>query len=363
MDFSRDSLINELTNTKGDYRNAIISYTDNLLSKGMPVIFSLKHFSIIMGMEYSDLRKILQCIDGYYAYFLIKKRNGGKRRLVVPYNNLKVIQRWILHEILEKVNVHPQCKGFVRGSGTLANALPHVGQEYIRKFDIKDFFENITVKRVYGIFREIGYSKAVSYDLASFCTLKLNDEKFNRMGRFKKNSFKYLHDKGIAVLAQGAPTSPVLSNLVCRHLDKRLENYAIHNGIKYTRYADDLTFSSNDPNKLPKSSFIQKVLSEDNFTLNTKKTGTFGKNSRQMVTGILINGDNPRVPQKFKRQIYRHLHFCQKFGPNDHFKYVKPELDHARQWLYGKIYYVNSIEPEEAKKMFAIADSLDWGLL
>lgn len=363
MDFSRDSLISELTHTKEDYRNTIISYTDNLLDKGMPVIFSLKHFSIITGMEYSVLQQMLQGIDGFYAYFLIKKKNGGKRRLVVPYNNLKLIQRWIHKEILEKLNVHPQCKGFIRGSGTLANALPHVGQEYIRKFDLKDFFESINVKSVYGIFREIGYSKAVSHDLASFCTLKLSDEKFSRMGRFKKNWFKSLYDKGIAVLAQGAPTSPALSNLICRHLDKRLENYAIKNGIKYTRYADDLTFSSNDPKKLPKSSFIQKVLSKENFTLNTEKTGTYGKNSRQMVTGILIDGDKPRVPQKFKRQIYRHLHFCQKFGVEAHFKYVMPNCGHARDWLYGKIYYVKSIEPEEAKKMFEIANSLEWGLL
>ena len=108
---------------------------------------------------------------------------------------------------------------------------------------------------------------------------------------------------------------------------------------------------------------IKKIVEEESLQLNYSKTGTYGPESRQMVTGILIDGEKPRVPQKFKRQIYRHLHFCEKYGPLAHFDHVMPGYSHARQWLYGKILYVYSIEPEIAKDMIAKANALDWGLL
>ena len=363
MDFSRDSLLKELENTNVEYKKVIIEYTDNLLKKDLPVIYSLNHFAGILGLDLSELKTIIHNIDGYYAYYLIKKKHGGKRRIVTPYRNLKMIQTWILHEILNKIPVHSQSKGFVKGSNTLQNAKPHISKQYIRNFDLKDFFESITIDRVYGVFLSLGYSPAVSFDLASLCTLKISDYKFENLSRYKKNYFRYLHVKPQAVLAQGAPTSPALANLICRHLDERFWKFSLSRGIQYTRYADDLTFSSNQLELLPNTSFVNKIVNEEGLQLNYQKIGTYGKSSRQMVTGILINGESPKLPQKFKRQIYRHLHFCKKFGTYSHFNHIMPNYAHARQWLYGKIMYVNSIEPDEAKKMLSIANSLDWGLL
>lgn len=364
MDFPRDSFIQQLDGCNPQFRSTIIEYTDNLIKKELPVLYSLKHFAGIIGIEYSELNSVINNIDGYYAYFTIKKKHSKKRRrIVVPYQNLKRIQRWILHEILDKIPVHPQCKGFVKGGSTYQNASPHVGMSFIRKFDFKDFFESITVQRVYGLFLEIGYSPAVSHDLAALCTLKLEEKKYQSLKGYKQSCFRYLYEKPKAVLAQGAPTSPAIANLICRRLDSRLTKYADMNGIHYTRYADDLTFSANKLEKLPSQSFVKKVIEEESLLLNYIKTGTYGPESRQMVTGILINGEKPRVPQKFKRQIYRHLHFCEKYGTKAHFDRVMPGHSHARQWLYGKILYVNSIEPEVANDMIAKADALDWGLL
>ena len=183
------------------------------------------------------------------------------------------------------------------------------------------------------------------------------------MTPYTKHWFGHLNAANYPVLAQGAPTSPALSNLICRELDNRFEKYAIKNDLHYTRYADDLTFSGNDIEKLPKTAFIMKVLKDEGLKLNHKKTGTYGRDSRQEVTGVIVNGDKPRVPQKFKRQIYRHLHFCEKYGTWQHFAHVMPGVGHARQWLYGKIFYVKAIEPDEGKKMLALADCLDWGLM
>ncbi len=362
-DFPRDSFVEAIKDSQPDFKKVTVDYIDSLRKKQVPVVFSLKHLAGMLSVNYDELSKLIRNRDGYYSYFLMKKRNGGKRRIVVPYNNLKKIQRWILSEILEKEKVHPCCKGFIKGSNTLENAKAHVGKKYIRKFDLKDFFESIDVKRVYGIFREIGYSPAVSYDLASLCTIRISDEKYEAMPPYKKHCFGFLNAVRYPILAQGAPTSPALSNLVCRKLDDRLEKFAIKNGLQYTRYADDMTFSCDDPSNLPKTSFVMKIVEEEGLLLNHRKTGTYGRNSRQEVTGVMVDGDKPRVPQRFKRQIYRHLHFCKKYGARQHFEHVKPGVGHVRQWLYGKIFYVNSIEPDEGKKMLALADELDWGLM
>lgn len=363
MDFPRDSFIQKIKDCNPEYKTTIMRYVDNLLNKGLPVIFSTKHLAMILGIDYSDFCQLLQNIDGYYAYFFIRKKDGGKRRIVVPYQNLKRIQRWILYEILDKCKVAPQCKGFIPHGSTLQNALPHLGKKYIRKFDFKDFFESITVKRVYGLFKEIGYSPAVSHDFATLCSLKISDERFTRFPLYKKQCFEKLHKIDNAVLPQGAPTSPAIANLICCGIDARLGRFADLHNIQYTRYADDLTFSANSIDKLPKCNFVRKVVEDENLKLNYKKTGTFGTDSRQMITGIMVDGAKPRVPQKFKRQIYRHLHFCKKFGTFEHFAYVMPNYQHARQWLYGKIMYVNAIEPEEAQKMFALANALNWGVM
>lgn len=362
-DFPRDSFLEAIKDCQPDFKQVTIDYIDGLMKEHVPVIFSLKHLAELLGTDYNDLCYLIRFRDGYYSYHLIKKRSGGRRRIVVPYNNLKRIQRWILDEILAKEAVHPCCKGFIKGSSVLSNAKVHVGKKYIKKFDLKDFFESIDVRRVYGIFRGIGYSPAVSYDLASLCTIRISDEKYEVMPSNKKLWFGHLNSIHYPVLAQGAPTSPALSNLICRKMDARFEKYAIKNGLQYTRYADDLTFSGDDPKKLPKTAFVMKIVSEEGLKLNYNKIGTYGRESRQEVTGVLVDGDRPRVPQKFKRQIYRHLHFCKKFGTWKHFKNVMPDVGNARQWLYGKIFYVNNIEPEEGKKMLALADSLDWGLM
>lgn len=360
MDFSKIELLDALSKTTNlEYKDAIISYADNLLNKNLPVIFSLKHFSIIMDIDYLELLRIINNTDYYYAYYTIKKRQGGKRKIIAPFSNLKRIQTWILHKILYKIPLNAHCKGFVKGCSILDNALPHKGKQYIRKFDLKDFFESITVNRVYGIFKSIGYSPAVSHCLASLCTLEISKYKFFSLGKHQKY-FQLLYNSHQRFLPQGAPTSPMLANLICRHLDGRFAKFACKHNIQYTRYADDLTFSSDDIKLLPSKAFVDKIVKEEKFQLNYNKIGTYGRESRQMVTGVLINGGKVKVPQKFKRQIYRHLHFCEKFGVHSHFNHIMPNKKHARDWLYGKIAYVYSIEPEEGKKMYLRANSLGW---
>ena len=92
-DFPRDSFIEAIKDCQPEFKQKTVEYIDRLNNKQVPVIFSLKHLAEYLGTDYFDMCKLIRYRDGYYSYFLIKKKNGGKRRIVVPYNNLKMIQR------------------------------------------------------------------------------------------------------------------------------------------------------------------------------------------------------------------------------------------------------------------------------
>ncbi len=223
-----------------------------------------------------------------------------------------------------------------------------------------NFFETITERRIYGIFKSLGYSENISVDLAKICTVRIPDEYYDELEDFEQEEFNEYSQLLEHVLPQGASTSPGLSNIICRRLDLRLSKLANKHGVNYSRYADDITFSGEKDN-IPKLSLIKKIISEEDFQINWKKVGFYKKGQRQSVTGLLID-NKVRIPKKFKKEIYRHLFFCKKFGANNHFQRINPDKAYSKDWLMGKIYFVKSIEPEESKKMLEIASQIDWGL-
>ena len=361
MDFPRNLYI-ETANNDGhspEFLTNTLSYIDNLTSKNLPVIFSLKHFSLLIGMELSDVKKIIQSRNHHYSYYLIKKKRGGFRRIVAPYKDLKFMQRWIKENILDKVDVSQQATGFIKGKSILNNAKSHENSNIILNIDLNNFFETITEKRVYGIFSSLGYSKNLSVEFARICTVQISEDKYDAMSPEKQEYFKEIYKLRESVLVQGAPTSPNLSNLVCRRLDLRLSKLANKLGISYSRYADDITFSSNNESNLPSIGTLKKIIEDEDLKINWDKVGRYKKGQRQIVTGLLIDG-RVRVPKKFKKEIYRHLHFCSKYGAYSHFQRICPNKGYRKEWLLGKIYFVYAIEPEEAKKMLEIANTINW---
>ena len=156
---------------------------------------------------------------GYdYRRFTVPKRRGGTRQIDAPGDKLKDLQRRVLHRILNSLGVAESATGFVQGRSIVDNARPHAGRPVVINLDLADFFPNITVQRVEAVWRALGWNGEAARILSAICTLD---------GR----------------LPQGAPTSPALSNQVCRHLDARLERLAVSVGGTYTRYADDITVS------------------------------------------------------------------------------------------------------------------------
>lgn len=362
MNFPRNLYI-ELAreeNKSPEFIESTLDYIDHLNSKKLPVIFSLLHFSKILNINYETLQSTIHFRHNQYSYYLIKKRSGGYRRIITPHKNIKRIQNWIKNNILDIINVSPQATGFVKGKSILDNAIPHKNKEAIINIDLKNFFESINERRVYGIFKSIGYSKNLAVYFAKICTAKIPKSRYDNLNETEQEHFKDMLNLKEAVLVQGAPTSPILSNLICKRLDYRLSNLAIKLNLDYTRYADDITVSGSCLN-LPKIGLLNKIIKDEDFNINWDKVGTYKKGQKQVVTSLLID-KNIRIQKKFKKEIYRHLFFCNKYGAYSHFQRISPDKGYGKEWLLGKIMFVNSIEPDEAKKMFKLVKTINWEL-
>mgnify|MGYP006424314441 CR=1 FL=1 len=360
MDFPRNLFI-ENAKREGhseEYLTNTLEYIDSLKEKNLPVIFSLRHFSILVGVDFDEIKRIIKNRRYHYSFYLIKKKKNGYRKIVSPHTPIKFLQDWIKINILDKIDIHPSATGFVKGKSILNNAKAHENSDVILNLDLENFFESITERRVYGIFASLGYCKNLCVEFAKICTVKIAKDKYEKLSELEQEYFEDLYKSKESVLVQGASTSPCLSNLICKRLDYRLSALANKNGINYSRYADDITFSGIEDN-LPSISLLRKIIKEEDLSINWNKYGKYKKGQKQLVTGLLID-NKVRVPKKFKKEIYRHLYFCKKYGALSHFNRIAPGKGYRREWILGKILYVNSIEPDEAKKMFELVKQINW---
>ena len=217
---------------------------------------------------------------GRYKTFFIEKRNGNKRKINAPSLSLKIVQRWVLKNILYKIKVSQYSYGFTKekckGSPLVYCAEKHKNNLYVFKLDLKNFYPSINRKKVYYVFSNIGYNSDVSNLLTNICTVD-------------------------GELPQGAVTSSYLANLICRKLDLRIAGYCNKRNIVYTRYADDITISTQSI-KLPKiigaisddgllclSKKITDIINNQGFTINSNKLNISSINNRQEVTGLIVN--------------------------------------------------------------------------
>ena len=359
MGFSIDQFIYDAQNANKSeaYIAQYVEYASRLIQRGLPVIFDVGHLAHYMSISKERLLEISKKKENYY--YLMPKKSGGKRRIIVPNDQLKAVQRWINRQILQVIEPLECVTGFVRGKSIVNNAKIHENKKYILNFDIENFFESITRERVERLFYQLGYKQELALFLAEICTTTLNEEYIRRKFEGDAAYFESLMHRRMPFLVQGAPTSPAISNLICYGMDMKLMKYAERHGINYSRYADDITFSSDDIESLPKVGFIKKLMAEEHFILNEEKTKLLKEGMRQEETGLLING-KVRVPRLYKKDIYRHLHFCLKYGGMSHFNHIKSSYNMSRDWLLGRIFYVNAVEPKEAKKMLYLFNQIDW---
>lgn len=228
-------------NKKEEY----LLYLDNCYKNKIPFILNIEHLGKTVGIKKEIIFYFILFTEKYYREFKIPKRNGKWRNISSPYSAILSVQRWILDNILTSIPLAPVAKGFVKNISIKDNVLVHINKKCLLKIDIKDFFPSINLQRIIAVFLNLGYPKNISFFLAKLCC--------------KDNC-----------LPQGAPTSPYLSNVVCKRLDRRLESLSKKCNINYTRYADDMTFSG----QYISHKFIEYVygiVSSEGFIPNYKK--------------------------------------------------------------------------------------------
>lgn len=318
-----------------EYTLACLSYASQLLENQLPVIFDKTHLSLLIGINFQDLNFFLSLDDEFlYRTIRIPKKHGGFREINLPIFDLKYIQRWILDNILSNLKPSDFAVGFVQNKSIVDNANQHLGASFVFNVDIENFFPSITISTVFRLFHYYGYTKEVSYALAKLCTCN-------------------------GKLVQGSPASPAISNLVCLHLDKRLSELAKSQGINYSRYADDITFSSDVPLKYF-SNLVNKIIQDEGFKVNVRKTRFSSRHQRQEITGLIINTGIPRVPKSFKRKLQQEIYYCKKFGVKDHMQRAKLTKRFYRDHLYGKAYYINMVEPDLGRSLLMELDEINW---
>ena len=286
----------------------------------------------LLGVEVNRLEEILNNVSGHYQEFWMRKRSGGYRMISAPDKDLQAIQSTIYSRILSSVTiVHPAAVGFRCGRSVVDNAAPHLGKRYVLKMDIHDFFGSIRSPRVRQTFKKIGYPENVSKVLGALCCLHRH-------------------------LPQGAPTSPALSNIVGYEMDRKLAALAAEYGLTYTRYADDLTFSGD---VFPKEQIIpqvKRIIRDEKFEPNHKKTHFMNQSSRKIITGVSVaSGVKLTIPKSKKREIRKNVYFIMTKGLAEHQRRIGSHDPAYLKRLIGMLCYWRAIEPDNTYASDSIA--------
>ncbi len=294
-----------------------------------------------------------------YQSFYIPKKNGGTREISAPKTGLKTLQRRLAKFLLNNYRARPSVHSFVQKRSILTNAEVHAGRKFVLNIDLEDFFGSINFGRVRGMFMGRPYlaNAEVATVLAQVCCYQ------NK-------------------LPQGAPTSPIVSNMICARLDAQLRALAKELNCNFTRYCDDITFSSSQARfperiaivegrgkerKITLSREFESIIINNGFQINNGKTRLLSRSDRQDVTGLTAN-KFPNVSRKYIRNIRAALHAWEKFGlPAFQDRYIKeysgsPSGGTAHQVqrvIQGRIQFVGHIRGYDDFVYVALRDKFN----
>lgn len=297
-------------------------------SLGLPMLTCFDDLVKELGLSHNLVYWLTkQDAEGRYKTFFIDKKDGDKRKINAPALSLKIVQRWVLENILYKIKTSQYSYGFTKGerkgSPLVYCAEKHKNNLYILKLDLKNFYPSIKREKVYYFFSSIGYNTDISNLLTNICVV--GNE-----------------------LPQGAITSPYLANLICRKLDLRIAGYCNKRNIVYTRYADDLAFSCDDRELLRKIyGMVKKIVEDEGFCLNQKKTVFMTPKNHKELLGVTINDSLLKAPKEIKKSIRAMLHYEVSTGD-----YTMNDK------IRGYIAYVDSIEKNYKKKCISYLQKL-----
>ncbi|MGD1842869.1 MAG: retron St85 family RNA-directed DNA polymerase [Thermonemataceae bacterium] len=279
----------------------------------------------------------------HYTRFQIPKKKGGFREIAAPKKTLRQAQGWLLVNILSKLPIHEKALAFTKGKSIQDNAQVHLNKAVVLKMDLKDFFPSIKFPRVKGLFKKMGYNEGIATLLALVCT-----DAYRVTAKLKGKA--YYVALGERFLPQGACTSPAITNMISRHLDVRLHQLAEKAGWQYTRYADDLTFSTNQPDadvgKMIK--LVTYIVKSEDFTVHPDKTTVMRPHQRQAVTGIVVNNAENRISRRDFRKFRAFLHQLTTKGE----KVMSEQLGKdAKSYAQGYWAFIHMVNPTQAQKL------------
>lgn len=308
--------------------------TEEFINRAINNEFVILEGSDALGRIYNSDDLIVQKIN------IKKKGRIGGFRVVYSTNTfqlsniLKTLNNYLSEIYLPDISVH----GYVTGKSIRTNAEIHLAKRIILSVDIKNFFESISKEMVSEALQGIGFTKNASDWISNITTINNH-------------------------LVQGFNTSPTLANIVVDQMDKEL-TLSCGDAITYTRYADDLYFSSE--NIIPNLNQIESIISKYSFSLNVRKTKFMKRGRNQYVTGLTVFDNNlPRIPKRVKRNLRLEIHCIKKFGYTKHAirrikkskqpvskAEIEQEIYQTANRIFGWIHFINSIEPELGNRMF-----------
>lgn len=296
-------------------------------------IRTLNGIARLLGCTADDLQRIAAEDDQRLLYdrLRIPKRNrrrrGQFRTVYKPNQGLALIQKNFSTWLAEHVEFPEYVQGFVQKRSIVTNAKLHLGQRTLLQADIKDFFDSITVHQVADALRALGCDPTVADTLARCFTLNSR-------------------------LPQGSSASPILANLVCRHLDVDLNTLAKANRCRYSRYADDLTISGQD---VPVAADLRALVEKHGFVLRDNRCRIQRRGRSQYVTGLCVfDLTIPRVPRAMKHRLRLELHYASRHGLREHLDHIGSDEDalHALARLHGWMSFIYSVEGTAQRRLY-----------
>ena len=275
--------------------------------------------------------------------------------------------RWIAQNILNAVEPHSASHAFAPGSNLVGAAERHAGCRWLVKMDVRRFFESIREPDVYRVFRELGYGALVAFEMARLCTRLPSAHVVSARWTKEPEPAAPYRQCAVGHLPQGAPTSPMLANLAVRKLDEQLHALARECGWSYTRYADDLAFSTTEPRSRGRAMALAKLaerkLTAFGFMANRQKTTILPPGARKILLGVLVDRAEPHLTRAFRNNIETHLYALThpKIGPKAHrnARGFASTIGMKRH-VEGLIAFAHQVDATYARRLYASLNEVDW---
>jgi RNA-directed DNA polymerase len=343
---------------------------------GLPPVFTLHHLAALTGADYDVLRAIVcRARPDPYRVFSIRKsvreqKETNYRIICVPTPDLMRAQRWIARRILARGRPHWASYAYAPGSEIKQAAALHCGCTWLIKLDVQRFFESVSEIAAYRVFIGLGYGPLIAFEMARICTRTLGATRRRRWWSSPKRYESipaYQHPR-LGHLPQGAPTSPMLSNLALVAFDQEAAALAQRQGLVYSRYADDLSLSTTERAFTRERAArvigeIYRLMGGYGLSPNRTKTKVIPPGARKTVLGLLVDGDKPRLSREFRSMVRQHLYYLTHpaVGPAKHaqrrgFASVYGLKNH----VIGLVRFSHSIDPSFATDCKQKLSGVEW---